>query len=103
MEELTEETKAKLRERQGELTRLLEAISNLSSSREWNVIKELVFDESAASIERQMLSECLAQKIDTDKLYKLQGKLEIAKRHSDTDRLADTLKNQLQDIKNKLK
>jgi hypothetical protein len=100
--ELTEEQKTNLRKTQADLMRLLEALSKLDKSEEWNVLKELVFDKSVASIERQLLSESLNETIETNKLYKLQGELAWAKRYSDVNRLADTLKTQLKDIKNRL-
>lgn len=99
MDEFTEERKAKLRERQNELVRLLEALAKLDKSEEWHILKELVFDKSVTLIERQLLNESLAKEIDTNKLYKLQGEWAWAKQYGDVNRFADTLKIQLEEIK----
>lgn len=101
--ELNEEQKTILRAKQTELIRLTDAVAKLSKSEEWATLKEIVFDKSVASIERQLLSEALTKKIDTDKLYKLQGEWAWAKQYSDMDRFGDTLKNQLEDIKLRLR
>lgn len=101
-EGLNQEQRTKLRERQAELITLLEALAKLDGTKEWKVLKELVFDKSVASIERQLQSEALAPEINLNKLYKLQGEWVWAKQHSDMGRFVDTLKTQLEDIKKKL-
>lgn len=103
MDELTEDRTVDLRENQAELIRLLDALTKLDESKEWHVLRELVFDKSVGSIERQILNESLAKEVNLPKLYKLQGELEWAKRYSDIERFADTLKKQLKNIKNILK
>ena len=99
MDELTDEKKAKLRERQTELTKLIEALVILDKSKEWNVLREMVFDKSVASIERQLLVEAKESKIDTDKIFRLQGELAWARQYSDVNRFAESLKKELQAIK----
>ena len=101
--ELTDEVKTQLREQQTNLIRLVEALAGLEGKKEWGVLKELIFDKSLQVIERQILSEALTQKIDVDKLYRLQGEWAWAKQYSDTDKFAENLKRQLASIKNKLK
>lgn len=101
-EEVTQETKTLLRGEQTRLVNILEAIDKLENSKEWSTLKELVFSKSLAAIERQMMNECLAQEIDTDKLYRLQGEWAWAKQYSDTERFAETLKKQLEEIKKRL-
>ncbi len=103
MDELTEERKALLRERQAELMRLLDALTKLDKSEEWHILKELVFDKSVTSIEKTMINETQRPEINTNKLYKLQGELDWARKYSDINRFADTLKKQLQEIKDLLK
>ncbi len=101
--EINEDMAVKLREEQTRLIKLIEALAVLKESKEWNVLKELVFDKTITSIERQLLQTTLAPKIDTDKLYKLQGEWVWAKQYSDTDRFIDTLKKQLEALNKKLK
>lgn len=101
--ELSEEVRVKLQERQTELIKIIESFEKLDQSKEWNTLKELVFDKSLEAIERQLLNESLAPKINTDKLYKLQGEWVWAKQYNDTNRFVEALKLQLQDIKKRLK
>ncbi len=77
-------------------------MSKLNESKEWHVLKELVFDKSIEAIERQLLSESTKQEIEIKNLYRLQGELAWCKQYSDTGRFVETLKAQLQGIKNRL-
>lgn len=101
--ETSEEAKVKLRQKQTELANLIEALVKLEESKEWNTVKELVFDKSLVAIERQILNESLAKEINTNKLYKLQGEWAWSKQYSDTPRFISTLKKQLEDINKQLK
>jgi hypothetical protein len=102
MDEITEENKVKLREIQDRLVRLLEALARLETNEDWLTLKELVFNKTLASIEKQLINESLAKVIDTNKLYKLQGEWAWAKQNVDSERFIQTLKSQLEDIKKKL-
>ena len=99
---MEEELKVKLRERQSELIRIIEAFKSLEISVEWGILKELVFEKSLKSIERQILNEALSKKIDVDKIYRLQGELAWARQYNNVSHFVETIKNQLEDIKNKL-
>ena len=103
MDDTNDEIKKLLREKQTELINIISALDKLEQSKEWQTIKELVFNKSLLAIERQIQNEALAIKIDTDKLYKLQGEWAWSKQYVDTARFISTLKKQLEDIKLKLK
>ncbi len=100
--DLTEAEKDQLRKRQIELVKVIESFEKLEKSKEWESVKELVFDKSLAAIEKQIMNESLAPKIDADKLYKLQGEWAWAKQYSDLNRFIYNLKNQLIEIKKKI-
>jgi len=100
---LNEEQKVLLQGKQNELIKLIEALVRLDKSEEWEVVKELVFSKSQSSIERQLLNESLSEKVDINKIYKLQGEWVWSKQFADTKRFVDTLKKQLADIKIRLK
>lgn len=102
MDEFSPEAKIKLREEQTRLIKIIESLEKLDKSKEWSSLKELVFDKSLESIERQMKFEALSPEINTDKLYNLQGQWAWAKQFCDIDRFTETLKIQLQEIKKKL-
>lgn len=99
---LTDENKALLIKEQNRLIKIIEALSKLDKSKEWETLKEEVYAKSLVAIERQMLNESLSPAINTDKLYKLQGEWVWAKQFTDVDRYVDTLKRQLEQIKKKL-
>lgn len=99
---VSEENKARLREEQTRLIKILEALEKLDKSKEWHILKDLVFSKSLEVIERQIKNEALQPEISTDKLYKLQGEWVWAKQYSDTDRFVKTIKLQLEEIKKRI-
>lgn len=101
--ELSEETKALLREKQTELVKIIDALSKLENSKEWGILKDLIFDKALAGIERQILNIALAKDIDVNALYKLQGEWAWSKHYNDLRQFGEVLKKQLEDIKSKLK
>lgn len=100
---MNEDVKVRYREEQTRLITLIEAFESLEQSKEWEIVKELVFSKSLQAIERQILSESLKPLIDTNRLYRLQGEWTWAKQYNDTAQFVDTLKKQLANIKDKLK
>lgn len=100
---ITPEIKVKLREEESRLIKIIEALDKLEGSKEWQVLKELVFDKSLQAIERQMLNESVSPKVEIEKIYRLQGEWAWAKQYSDTGRFVENLKKQLEAVKNKLK
>lgn len=102
-EPISDEAKALLREEQARLVKLIEALVKLDKSEEWNTLKELVYDKSLLAIERQLLQEALSKDIKTEKLYHLQGQWAWAKQFCDVNRFVVTLKQQLEEIKKRIK
>lgn len=100
--EISDEIRSKLQEEQNKLIAILESLKRLSHNEDWQVLKELVFDKSLEAIERQIKSVSLMETINTDKLYKLQGEWSWCKQYSDSNRFAETIKKQLEDIKKRL-
>ena len=103
METLTEEQKELLRETQGRLIKLLEALDVLSKTKEWKVLTELWFDRSVESIERQLRNKVLSpDELNTVDIYRLQGQWVWAKQHSDIPTFVRSLKAELENIKKQL-
>jgi hypothetical protein len=100
---ITDDVKAQLRLEQNRLIKIIEAFVKLDNNKDWQTVKELVFDTSLQAIERQIFVESLTPTIKTDKLYNLQGQWAWAKQYSDVNRFVDNLKKQLEEIKRKLK
>lgn len=100
---LTDEIKVQLRAEQVRLVKVIEALIKLDASKEWQVLKEEVFDKSRQAIERQLMNESMAIEVKDPKIYRLQGEYAWAKQFCDTNRFVETLKKQLEEIKRKLK
>ena len=101
-EQLNEDTKVLLRERQTEIRKILEAIDELQQTKGWKTLQEVLFSKSLDAIERQLKNEALAVKVDTDKIYKLQGEWVWAKQFMDIPSFTKTLKAQLTELNRKL-
>lgn len=100
---LTEESRTQLQNEQTRLIKIVEALTKLDGSKEWNVLKELVFDKSLEAIDRQLHMESLRPEIDEARIYRLQGERAWAMQYSDVNRFVETLKKQLEAIKIKLR
>jgi len=102
MEDISDSSKSRLRQEQTRLITIIESFEKLEESTEWSSLKELVFNPSLASIERQLMNESLKQPLDTAMLYYLQGQRAWVKQYTDTHSFVEHLKRQLQEIKKKL-
>ena len=102
-ESIPEEAKVLLRQEQDRLIQIIEAFEGLEKREEWQTLKDLVFSKSANAIQRQILSESLNTKINTDRLYKLQGEFAWVTQYNETGRFVETARKQLADIKRRLK
>lgn len=72
---------ATIRERDAHLVRLIEAITEVQSTSAWSTLKE-EFDGEIAKLNRFLLAEAKKKDIDTAEQYRLQGRIESAKRFS---------------------
>lgn len=93
----------KLRDRQTDLIRILEAIDLVLKDKGWQTLKELVFDGIVERLERQLLTEAKKPVIEAEKIYFLQGEMAWARRYSDLKSYAEMLQKELQGIKDNLK
>jgi len=100
-EEIEIDTSPVLRERKARLSRLVEAISNLSQNDDWNTLKELLLDGQVENLEKQLLGEAKNYELNSPKIYRLQGNLEWAKRY-DFYKLAEAYKSEINAINKKL-
>lgn len=70
-----------IRERKEHLVRLIEAITDIQLTAAWSTLKE-EFDGEIAKLNRFLLAESKKPEIDTAELYRLQGRIESAKKYS---------------------
>src|SRR3990167_807894 len=97
------DVESSLAQRQGELVRIVEALQRTADSRDWKILKELVFDGVLETLERQLKSEAQKAEVVTPELYRLQGQLVWARKYADLDKLAEFFKIQIEGIKSNLK
>lgn len=97
------DTEQKLRDRQRDLIKIIEAIDEVLKLKAWQTLKELVFDGVVVRVNSQLLSEAKKPSIETDKIHHLQGELAWARRYSDLKSYAEMLSKELLGIKENLK
>lgn len=79
-----------LRERDTHLIRLVEAIQAIQRTPEWSTLKE-EFDGEIARLERLLLVEARKKEVSLPEVYRLQGRIEEAKRVSLEKLLVDSM------------
>lgn len=93
----------KLESRRQELVRIIQSFEKLEMSEEWGTVKELLLGRSLESLNRQLLSEAREANVDLPSLYRLQGKIEWARRYCDQGALVRSLKAELEAINKKIR
>ncbi len=101
-DDIVVDTNVILRERKVVLLKMIGAIDSLSKNKEWQVLKELVFDGAVEKLEKNLLMEVKKNELQPIQIYRLQGQLLWAKRYSDIYKLAEDYKLELNQITKKL-
>ncbi len=91
---------ATLRERDTHLIRLIEAITDVQSTQAWGTLKE-EFDGEIARLHRLILRESKEKEVNLPEIYRLQGRIESAKKYSLENLLEDAM-TEHNSIKSKL-
>lgn len=86
-----------LRAREAKLVGIIEALGNISSSAYWDVIKEEILNGAVDTLKRRLSSET-----ETIEMFRLQGQIIWAEKYSDLDKLAESYRNELKNIRNQL-
>ena len=97
------DSEQKLRDRQQDLIKILEAIDELLQVKAWQTLEELVFKPLVDRTENRLLNEAKADPLNPGMMLKLQGELTWARRYSDLKSYAEMLKKELLGIKENLK
>lgn len=104
IDEMTNEDKVSFLERQkGELSQIVEVISRIEATDDWQKLKRLVLDGVIATLDRQLASEASKQEVNTPELYRLQGQLVWAKKYADLKKLSDFFRKHIENINIQLK
>lgn len=91
-----------IREREGKLVKMIEAIDAISQSKEWTVLKEEVFDSLVTTLNKQISAEARKENPDTLKLNRLAGQLKWAEKYSDLRKLESLFRTELTNIREQL-
>lgn len=91
-----------LRAREGQLTRVIEAVRKVQSSKEWSSLKTELFDGLTERLVRDLMLEAKKEIPDTLKLNRLAGQLRWAERYSDLSKLEQEFMTELTLLKQTL-
>ena len=91
-----------LRNRQGELTKTIEAINRIAVSSDWGILKSEVFEGLVESLEKKLRIESEKEQLNSSEIHRLQGQLIWAKKYSDFNQLAEFFKIELLNIKKQI-
>jgi hypothetical protein len=92
----------KLRAEEARLLRIIEALQGVQKTKEWSSLKAEIFDNLVNVLERELRTEAKKDEPNTLKLNRLSGELKWADRFSDLDKLENTYRVQLQNVRQQL-
>lgn len=91
-----------LREKEVEIIKIVEALSKVANSDEWQNLKNLVFDGVVETLERKIAQEATKKPLNDAEIYSLNGQLVWAKKFSQLESLIEVYRTELTNIRNKL-
>lgn len=102
IEEPKVDRKPILREREGTLLKIIEAIRGVAGSTEWSTLKTEVFDNLVNTLEYELRNEAKKDTPDSLKLNRLAGQLKWAEKYADLSKLENVFRSELTNIRHKL-
>lgn len=90
-------------EKQIELIKVVEAIDSVLRTKEWQLLDELVWSKRANALEKDLLLASKEDLVDVPNIYRLQGRLQEAKRFADLKGFGEERVRELEAIKLKIK
>jgi hypothetical protein len=91
-----------LRTRESELIKIVEAISHINQSEDWNILKSYVFDGVLESLERRLSAEAKKDNPDTQELARLVGQITWAKKYSKLEELQEMFRSELTNLRKQI-
>jgi hypothetical protein len=88
-----------LRQREGELITILDSLKAIQASKEWSSLKNLIFDELAKSLSKELRSEARADNPNVLKLRFIAGQIKWAEKYADLKKLEDTYRLELTNVR----
>ena len=97
--EPNEDISQRLRAEEARLLRIVEALQAVQSSKEWSSLKTEVFDNLVNVLERDLRTEAEKPDPEPNKLNRIMGKLEWARRFSDLHKFENEKRVELQNVR----
>lgn len=91
-----------LRQREGELVKIIEAINKIAGTEEWSILENHIFGNLVETLDRRLNSEASKLEIKDAELYRLQGQITWAKKYADLKKLSDFYKLELTNVRKQL-
>lgn len=88
-----------LRQREEQLTKIIEAIQTIAGSKEWGTLKIEIFDELVKRLKRELLHESRMEDLKPNKLNRIAGELKWAEKYSDLSKLEQQYRVELKGIR----
>ncbi len=100
--EKTFDKKPILRQREGELVKLIETIMRIEQSEDWQGVRNHIFYGLVESIEGRIRNESGKGELNQPEIYRLQRQLLLARKYADFKKLADVYRSELSNVKQQL-
>ena len=91
-----------LRQREGELVKLIETIMRIEQSEDWQILRNHIFDGLVEGIEGRLRGEAGKNELNQPEVYRLQGQLLLARKYADFKKLGDVYRSELSNVKSQL-
>lgn len=93
----------KLRLREAELIKTLQAIDGVLKNNDWKVLEDVLWSKRVADIERSILSEAKVKEPNILELKYLNGRRDEANRYLNLQEYGESLVKELEALKQKIK
>ena len=90
------------RERETELIAIIDAIIKVAESKEWQTLKNKIFDGVVQSLKQERDTEVEKKPLNGPKIHDLNGQIRWAKKYLDLLSLASIYKQELVNVRNQL-
>lgn len=91
--------KPKLQAEEARLLRIIEALRGILQSKEWSTLKTELFDNLVNVLEKDLRTEAEKPDPSANKLNRIMGKLEWARRYADLQKFESEKRVELQNIR----
>jgi hypothetical protein len=88
-----------LRQKEGEIVKIIEAINGINISENWKTLERYIFEDLVISLERRLNQEANKGEINAPEVYRLQGQLLWARKYADLNKLSEIYRSELLNVK----